>query len=453
MSTPTPGRRSAARRRRFDVTTVLAVVLPLLVAVALLLVQTPDEPDTSTPPTRTPLTRATVVCPSGDGDVAVTTAADGVRGTVLVGQDEVDVANGEVTTVDAGPDPVAVTGADDTAPGLVAGRVAEGAAASCRPPTSESWFAGVGSGAGHRSVLELTNPDSGTAVADVTVYGRSGIVDAPRLRGVSVPGGSSVELDLAAIVPRRDELSLQVVAARGRIGATLLDRVEPLGRGDTVTDWLPAQAEPATENLLLGIAAEADRRTLVVANAGADEALATIQVVTQDSVFTPRDVPELRIAPQSTARITVNGALAQQLADGGLGLVVTSTEPVTTTLRSYAAGDLSHAVPAATLSGSATVVVPEGDKRLVLGGATSAGVVEVVARSGDGEQLMSRRVEVAPERGYSLRLPAGAVLVTATPARSRVSGVVVATDGGTAVVPLVEPATNGLVPAVRPGLS
>lgn len=453
MSTPAPGRRSARRSRRFDVTTVLAAVLPLLVAGALVLVQTPDEPDTSTPPTRTPLTRATVVCPSGDGDVAVSTAAAGVRGTVLVGEDEVEVADGEVTTVEAGPDPVAVTGVDETAPGLVAGRFAAGAAASCRPPTSSSWFAGVGSGAGHRSVLELTNPDSGTAVADVTVYGRTGVVDAPRLRGISVPGGSSVQLDLASIVPRRDELSLQVVAARGRIGASLLDRVEPIGRGATVTDWLPAQAEPATENLLLGIAADGDRRTLVVANGGTDEALATIQVVTADSVFTPRDAPELRIPPQSTARLTVGGALAQQLADGGLGLLVSATEPVSTTLRTYGEGDLSHAVPAATLSGPATVVVPEGDKRLVLGRASSAGVVEVVARSADGEELLSRRVEVAPERGYSVRLPAGAELVTATPTRARVSGVVVATGGGTAVLPLVEPATNGLVPAVRPGLS
>lgn len=453
MSTPAPGRRSARRSRRVDVTTVLAVVLPLLVSAALFLVQTPDEQKTSAPPTRTPLTRATVICPSGEGDVAVTTAADGVRGTVLVGEDEVQVASGEVTTADGGPDPVAVTGADETAPGLVAGRLDEGAAASCRPPSSTSWFAGVGSGAGHRSVLELTNPDSGTAVADVTVHGRSGVVDAPRLRGISVPGGTTVQLDLATIVPRRDELSLQVVAARGRIGATLLDRIEPIGRGATVTDWLPAQAEPATENLLLGIAADADRRTLVVANGGDDEALASVRIVTEESVFTPRDVPELRIPPQSTARLVVGGDLAQQLADGGVGLLVTATEPVSTTLRSYGEGDLSHAVPATTLSGPATVVVPEGDKRLVLGGAMSAGVVEVVARSASGEELLSRRVEIVADRGFTLELPAGAALVTATPARSRVSGVVVATEGGTSVVPLAEPATNGLVPSVRPGSS
>ena len=42
------------------------------------------------------------------------------------------------------------------------------------PPAAVRWFTGVGAGASHRSVLELTNPDAGTAVADVTVLGRAG---------------------------------------------------------------------------------------------------------------------------------------------------------------------------------------------------------------------------------------------------------------------------------------
>jgi hypothetical protein len=454
MSTPAPGRRSARRSSRVNVTTVLAVVLPVLCAVALLLVRPPDEPDTTAAPARTPLTRATVVCPSGESDVAVTTATEDVRGPVRVGSDEAEVVSGRVTTVDAGADPVAVVGEDATAPGLVAARLGPDAAASCVAPASSSWFTGVGAGAGHRSILELTNPDPGTAIADVTVYGRSGVVDAPRLRGVSVPGGSSLELDLATIVPRRDELSLHVVAARGRVGATLVDRIDPIGRGATVTDWLPAQAEPATENLLLGLApGGSTRRSLVVTNGGPDEVLASIQVVTEESVFTPKDALDLRIPPQSTARLTVSGALAQVLEDGATGLLVTANEPVTASLRTYAEGDLSHAVPDLTLASAATVLLPEGDKRLLLAGASSAGVVEVVARSASGEVLATSRVEVAPDRGASVGLPARAALVTVTPSRTRVSGAVLVTgDGAAAVVPLTVPATSGLVPAVRPGL-
>ncbi|GAB6983912.1 DUF5719 family protein [Nocardioides pyridinolyticus] len=452
MSSTTPGRRSAARRRGPNLTTVLAVALPLVCALALFLVRPPEQADTSAPPTRTPLTRATVVCPSGEGDVVVTTVAEDVQGTVRVGPREVRAASGRVTSVDAGAEPVVVAGEDDTAPGLVASRVTSGAAAGCRPPASSSWFAGVGSGAGHRSVLELTNPDSGTAVADVTVYGRSGVVDAPRLRGVSVPGGSSVQLDLASLVPRRDELSLQVVSARGRIAATLLDRIDPLGRGATVSDWLPAQAEPSTSNLLLGLGpGSSTRRTLVVVNGGADEVLASVKVVTEESVFTPREVEDLRIPPQSTARLTVGGALAQAL-QGATGLLVTTNEPVSTTLRTYVEGDLSHAVPDPALTGAATVIVSEGEKQLLLAGAAGAGSVRVVARTAAGKPLATRTVDVAPGRGYAVNLPSGAVLVTVSPSRTTVSGAVLATGDGTAVVPLTEPAMNGLVPAVRPGL-
>ncbi|GAB2444682.1 hypothetical protein GCM10027062_26000 [Nocardioides hungaricus] len=456
MSGTTSGRRSARRGSRVDLTTVLAVVLPVACALALLLVRPPEPADPSAAPTRTPLTRATAVCPSGRGDVAVTSAAPDVRGPVQVGSRAAQVATGRVASVDAGADPVVVSGEDDTAPGLVASRIGEGAAAACLPPSPSSWFAGVGSGAGHRSVLELTNPDSGpdsgTAVADVAVYGRRGVVDAPRLRGVSVPAGSSVRLDLSSIVPRRDELSLRVVAARGRIGATVLDRFDPLGRGATVTGWLPAQAEPSTSNLLLGIGPGTDaRRILAVANGGPDEVLASIRVVTRESVFAPRDVPDLRVPPQSTARLRVTGALARAL-EGATGLLVTANEPVSTSLRTYVEGDLSHAVPDLEVASPAAVLVPEGEKRLLLAGASGAGSVEVVAGSAAGEVLATRRIEVVPGRGYAVSLPAGAVLVTVSPSRAAVSGAVLATGTGTSVVPLTRPATSGLVPAVRPGL-
>lgn len=448
----TPGRRSARHERRLDVTTVLAVVLPVVCALALFLVRPTERSEPSAAPTRTPLTRSTVVCPSGEGDIGVTTAGQGVSGPVRVGSSDAPVASGRVTMLDAGTEPVVVTGEDQTAPGLVAARFGPGDAANCAAPSSISWFTGVGSGAGHRSLLQLTNPDSGTSIADVTVYGRNGVVDAPRLRGISVRGGTTMELDLSSVVPRRDELSLQVVAARGRVGATLVDRMNPIGRGATVTGWLPAQAEPSTSNLLLGTGPGADaRRTLVVANGGPDEVLASVRVVTEESVFTPEDVEDLRIPPQSTARVTVGGALARAL-EGATGLLVTSNEPVSTTLRSYVDGDLWHAVPDPGLRGAATVLVPEGEKQLLLAGASGVGVVEMVARTADGEELATRRVDIARDRGYVVPLPSGAVHVTVAPSRATVSGAVLATGDGIAVVPLAQPAMNGLVPAVRPGL-
>lgn len=466
---PTPGRRSARRGgRRLNLTTALAVVLPLLCALALLAVRPSEVPEPTRPPTLTALTRSTVVCPSamkGAPQVAMTSAGDGVSGAVRVGlgEDKKDahIASGKVTTTDPGSGPAAVVGEDETAPGLVAARFGTGgyAATGCLAPTPHTWFTGVGAGAGHSSVLELTNPDSGTAVADVVVHGRGGVVDAPRLRGISVPGGTSVKVDLAQELPRRDELALDVVAARGRLAATVLDRYDPVGRGRTTEDWLPGQAEPATSNLLLGLpTGGAARRTLVVANGGDDEVRATVQVVTEESVFTPKGVPDLRVPPQSAAKLNLGGGtLAKLVKQGAIGLVVTANEPVTAALWSLTDGDLARVAPAQGADGASTVLLPDGQKgaakTLLLSGATRAGAVDVVSRSASGKELASKTVDVTPDHGVTVKLPADAALVSVTPSRTSVAGAVLVSGKGSTVIPLVQPELNGLVPAVRPGLS
>jgi hypothetical protein len=467
-----PGRRSTRSGTRLDVTVLLAVTLPLLAGLAVLLVRPAPTTGADHPPTRTALTRATVVCPSslGAADVALTSAAADVRGQVDVGLGDerrtADIAAGEVTTVAGDPGPAAVTGEDESAPGLVAARFGadQPAAVSCPAPAPQAWFTGVGAGAGHTSVLELVNPDSGTAVADVTIYGRGGVVDAPRLRGVSVPGGTSVRLDLGAEIPRRDELAIEVVASRGRLGATVIDRVDEVGAPEPTEDWLPAQAEPATDNLLMGLAPGSGRRTLVIANGTDSEVRSEVRVVTADSVFAPKGLPEIRVAPQSVQRISLSSVLGSATADGATGLLVTSSGTVTTTLRSVVQGDLSHAVGDAPIDDTATVLLPPGGSGVVktveLSGATRTGSVTVVARSASGAELDATRVDLVPGQGVTVRVPTDTVLVTVTPERTSVSGaVLVATTGkakgrpkGAAVVPLTLPAMNGLVPGVRPGL-
>ncbi len=464
----TTGRRSARRQgRRFDLTTVLAVGLPVLCALALLAVRPGDLGGSAEAPTLTALTRAAVVCPSamtGAPDVAMTSAATDVRGPVRVGlgEDKVDarIASGEVTTADPGPGAAAVIGEDETAPGLVAARFGPGgyAATGCLPPIPHAWFTGVGAGAGHTSVLELTNPDSGTAIADVTVYGRRGTVKAPQLRGVSVPGGSSVQLDLGAVVPRRDELALQVVAARGRIGATVLDRSVPIGRGRTSEDWLPAQSDPSTSNLLLGLpVGDAARHLLVVANSGADEVRATVRVVTEESVFAPKGVPDLRVPPQSAAKLNLSRVLPSLVKQGAIGLAITATQPVTASLRSLTDGDLADAAPGQVIDGAATALLPDpgkgAKKTLLLAGASRGGSVEVVARSASGKELARQTVDITPDHGVTVKLPGSAALLSVTPSRTTVQGSVLVSGKGAALVPLTMAPVNGLVPAVRPGLS
>lgn len=457
-----------------DLTLVLALLLPLVVVLGIALTRPAESGTEAHPPVRTALARATLVCPSPLGrrdTVSLTSTASGVRGQAQVGlgrdADPVLLVSGRVTTVrPPGNEAVAVTASDAAAPGLVAVRGAAGetAAAPCRPPAPVRWFTGVGAGAGHTSVLYLTNPDPGTAVADITVYARSGVVDAPRLRGVSVPGASTVRLDLARLVPRRGELALQVVSARGRIAAQVVDRIDPVGRGPRAADWLAGQPAPATANLLLGIApGAAARRTLVVANGGPDEVRVSLQAVSGRSVFTPEGAPSLRVPPQSTVRANVGTLVRSLLKDDVTGLLVTGSAPVTATLRTSSGADLSHAVAAPTVGlaegEQATVLLPdrEGERSaeavLQLAGASTAGAVEVTSRTALGRKLATTRVKVEPDRGYSVDLPAAARQVTIVPAGTALAGAVLLTDrDGATVLPFTVPQLSGLVPQVRPGL-
>ncbi|GGO77818.1 DUF5719 family protein [Nocardioides deserti] len=456
----TPSRRAARARpsRVLDVTVVLAVLLPLLTGGAVLLTRTETPPLPDRSPVEAALGAASVVCPGLASPVLVTTTS-GESGTVVAGagvdESAVEVAPGRLGEVPGlGDRPVVVRAEDALAPGLVAGRYADGPlrVAECAAPAPEQWFTGVGAGAGHSSVLELVNPDNGAAVADVVVTGRAGIVEAPELRGVAVPGRSSVRLDLAELLPRRDELSLRVTTQRGRVFSAVLDRVDELGAGDAAEDHLPPQAEPATSLTLLGLPVGIGERTLLVANDGDSEVRATLRVLDERSVFAPEGIEDVRVPPQSVARVQLGATLGALVADGALGLVVDATGPVTATLRSFVGGDLAHAVPTAGVETATVAAVPPGRKRLVLAGATSTGVVEVVARDASGAELAAKRVEVSPNRGFAVGLPARAVHLTVTPQRTPVVASVVAATGGAGVVRLHELVRSSLVPDVRPGL-
>ncbi len=398
----------------------------------------------------------TLVCPSGAPEASLTTLSD-VSGTVAVreGKDSDDSSTRltprAIATV-PGVGPVVVTGEDDLAPGLVGGVFTSPlAAASCREPIADQWFTGVGAGAHHSSVLELVNPDAGPAVIDATLIGRSGVIDAPELRGVAVPARSLVRINLATTIPRRDELALQVMTSRGRVLATVRDRYDQLGAGAAARDWLPGQSAPATSNLMLGLAPGSGQRSLVIANPGQDETRASVQVVTKDSVLTPEGAKDIVVGPAEVTRISLARLLPKDVMADAIGLLVTSPLPLTTTVRSFVDGDLSHAVPGAPVTSSA-VLTPIGKKKIVLAGAEAAGTVTVTARDGAGKQVAKQQIDVVAQRGFTFSLPSETRLVEVDVRGTSVAGSVVVTGDGAAVVPLVELVTDSLVAQVRPGL-
>jgi hypothetical protein len=347
---------------------------------------------------------------------------------------------------------VVVTGEGDLAPGLLAGRFGEPLVApECRAPAFDEWFTGVGAGAKHASVLELVNPDPGPAIVDTLVYGRDGLVDAQPLRGVAVPGRSVVRLDLARELPRRDELALHVTTTRGRVSAALVDTYDELGNRGSAVDYLPAQAEPTTANLLLGLPDGGGRRVLLLANPAETETRAAVKVVTEKSVFAAVGSEDVLLPPQSVTKVSIAPLLRGRNAKDAIGLLVESGTPVTATARFFIGRDLSHAVSPEPLT-ETSLVVPEGRKELLLAGASRAGVVRVVARDAAGEVLAERRTEVVADRGAAVPLPERAALITVTTNGATIAGSVLATGDGAAALRLRPQQRSGLVAAVRPAM-
>lgn len=473
------GRRAAAGGRRLEGTVVAAVLVPLLALGALLVVDDPggtspaSAPGVPAPvgePSVAPLTAVDLGCPAGvdassgpltGPDVAVAPAGGraedegGARLDVVGGPSrELDLSGGP-QEARAGRRPAVVRGRGAVAPGLAALRAGSGLAVSCPPPVPERWFAGAGAGATHASVLELVNPDRGPAVADVTVLGSTGVLDVPSLRGVTVPGGEALRLELAELAPRRDELALRVDVGRGRLTTTLLDRVDRLVRDGAVHDWLPPQAEPAEELFLPGLVEGSGERTLVVANPGDSEARVRVEVVTARSTIAPVGLEPEVVAPGSVAALDLGRLLAAEVRGGARALRLTASHPVLATLRQAVGDDVAHAVAAPAVTSSA-VLLPPGRARLVLAGASAVGAVEVRGYTAAGRALRPLRRELDPDRALVVDLPADAVRVELDVRRATVSAAALVTapgrTGGTVVLPLHPVLDRALVPRVAPGL-
>ncbi|MEO5853476.1 MAG: DUF5719 family protein [Nocardioides sp.] len=461
MSTPTSGRRTAeASRRPVAPALVLAVLLPLVTVGTLALVPTGGTANTPGPPELTELTRTSLGCPASHGanrSVVVGSATADEDGQVSL--DPLDGAPRDVDTQASRllertlPGATVVTGEDDWAPGLFAARLGVGAAVACEAPAPEAWFTGVGARPQHSSVVELVNPDPGPAIADLAVLAPSGPLDVPAVRGIRVPGRSSIQLDLAQIVPRRTELAVQVVVSRGRLVSAVWDTVAELGAGPAESDWVPTQAAPATSGLLLGLPTGPGSRQLTIANGGTDEARVDVRIVAPESTFDPEGIDEIRVPPGSIQSISLDAVLAPEVRAGATGLLVEATHPVSASVRSSVGGDLSHTVAATPVRRQAAAAVPLGRARVVLAGADSPGVATVVSRAAGGRSLREDKVELGPDRSTTVRLPARTDFVSVELGRTTavVSLVTQGPDGAT-VTPLREMVVSGLVPDVRPAL-
>jgi hypothetical protein len=454
------------RTRRIDATTVLAVVLPLATVGVLALVRQPPTHTTDQPPALTGLTRSLVVCPSAapgspDAEVSTTIGSAG-KVTVVSGTSSHDVAVRPWTaSAVPGSGTLTIKGVDALAPGLVAARsgTAPVTGLDCPNPASDQWFTGVGARSDHDSLIELTNPDSGPAVADISLLAHQ-TFSVRQLRGITIPGHRTITLDLGQVVPRRPLLTAHVVVSRGRLAVGVLDTSTDLATKKVQSEWLPRQLVPEQDSLLLGLPTGPGNRTLQLANPGTDVVRAQVRIVTGDTSFVPAGLKPVSIAPGATASLSLTVELRKALQDGAVGVAVQATAPVTASLRTTLADDRVLTVPADPISQEAATLLPVVTGKAakqhqvsaqVLLSADAAGSVTVTAYDASGQRVLNRTVGTQKGRTSSVSLPKGTALVDVVPQRTKVSGSVVVTGDGATVIPLHELLVKGLVPQISPG--
>lgn len=448
-------RAAEARSRRPSPLTLLAVTIPLLTVAALGLVRPAETPPTSYGPTGAPLDRTTAVCPP-----RLPGADDLQLGSTGLGSGDVALRVGRADDTETLEEGVAsrserqyvvIHGSGELAVGLVATRSGAGSATGCEQPAPERWYTGVGASAEHASTLTLVNPDKGPAVADVTVWDGSGLVDVPALRGIRVPGARSTSFDLSEVTPNRDALAIRVSVSRGRLASSVVDELDPVGRDQPVREWLPAQSAPAATSYVVAVGTTPADRTLTLANPGDSEVRVDLKLVSEESEFAPSGLEEVTLAPASVSEIDLAGVLRGRTAAGVQALRIEATGPVTAALRTQTQGDLAFATAGSTVTSEAALALPAGSKRLVVAGATAPGVLVLRAWDADGSAVVrERRVELDPATAARIRLPDEAVLAHVQVQRTGAVMSLKVDDRGLSVLPLAQLETTSEVPDVRP---
>jgi Family of unknown function (DUF5719) len=341
------------------------------------------------------------------------------------------------------------------APGIqgLIGAARPRAASQCTTPATEQWFAAAGADATHASDVELVNPDSANAVADLTVFGEQGLIDAPQLRGVAVPGESTVRLSLAELIPQRGMLGISAVVSRGRLGVFLVDTSDELGSGAVHREWIPPQSAPATTNHLLGLPTGTAKHKLVLVNPGSAQTRVSLKVATGTSTYSPVGAEEVQIPPKSLVTVNLTDALSGAADQGVAGLVVTATEPVVAGLRSLGPnGDLSMSGSDPAIKQGSVLVPTLATKdvaALVLQGSASAATVQLQMFNGAGKLLSERGVEISPDATATVALPVGVRAISLQSLTAFAGALAVSGPDGSAILPITQPVSTELVPQVR----
>jgi len=206
----------------------------------------------------------------------------------------------------AGSSGASSAGASIVSPGgLVAQqsiKTPEGAAVGpCASAASDRWYTAIGSTAANATLLlPLLNPFPDDAIVSLSFLTDQGRAVPGDLQGVVVPGRSVLVVDIGQHVRRRDAVSAEVVARRGRL---VVGRSFRKGAGSSTA--LAAPSPAPTWYLPGGVRAEGATNRLVVANPSDQDAEVSVELRLQEGVIEPFT---LAVPAQDRAELNLDDA-------------------------------------------------------------------------------------------------------------------------------------------------
>ncbi|PPL20180.1 DUF5719 family protein [Microterricola pindariensis] len=215
------------------------------------------------------------------------------------------------------------------------------AATSCAEAASDGWLVAGSTAIGQTSLLLLSNPTEVVATVELTVYGESGIVDAPGASGILVQPGSQRVVSLAGLAPNLNSPVIHVATRGGQVVASLQQSVIR-GLAPGGIDLVGTTTAPDVEQVIPGFIVPATLIDDTHSNdSGFHEDAAAVRVLNLGDVATE---VELSVTADdggngSSTRVTLEPGVASEipldeLAAGSYTLRLNSQEPIVAAARS-----------------------------------------------------------------------------------------------------------------------
>lgn len=283
------------------------------------------------------------------------------------------------------------------------------AAAACARPSQDAWLVGGATVVGRSTRLDLSNPGTGTATADVTVLTPTGAVQPPSAQDLPVAAGTTLELLLEGLVPQAEAVAVRVTVTGGSLVPFLVQtgldaltpagvEVVPPGGGAALTQVLPAVSV---------LPASAPPR-LRLAVPGQDDAVVRWELHGPAGPVEAAGPAAATVSAGTVAEVELAG-----LERGTYSVLVEADVPVlaaavSTSGGEGAAADVAWSAAAPPLDGQTLVALPDPavPARLVVTGGGPATEVDVETVAADGTVARTDRVSVRAGSTAVLPVPA-----------------------------------------------